>query len=355
MSQYLQRLNIASVEEVGVDTNMPHYLKRVDVVEVVDKDGNPWEPVPGPDPWDELVVVDKSKSNDGTSANIGDTISFTTATYTGGDADSTIYRYRFQTRASADDGWTNGAWTSYDNTAVTVTHTVADPGQMKFQSQARDPSTDPITQANSFSPTVNVPAPPLVVGTPVASGLPFVGETVTCSQPTVSGGVAPYTYVYIWKVVQAPAEGAWSTGSTVVVPRGVVGNTGFCEVTVEDAAGTTEIVSSNPLGPVEYREFGDISLTVNDLAYDTTLAPALTILMNDPLPAVVSITGDATPTYSWEARNNYPLLVGQQSASTVLTFPQEGAATVTCTIRDPNTEEINTSVVINFFVVDAFD
>ena len=77
--------------------------------------------------------------------------------------------------------------------------------------------------------------------------------------------------------------------------------------------------------------------------------------MNDPLPAVVSITGDATPTYSWEARNNYPLMVGSQAASTVLTFPQEGSATVTCTIRDPNTEEINTSVVINFFVVDAFD
>ena len=47
MSQYLQRLNIASVEEVGVETTMPHYTQHVNVVEVVDSDGNPWEPVPG--------------------------------------------------------------------------------------------------------------------------------------------------------------------------------------------------------------------------------------------------------------------------------------------------------------------
>ena len=33
--------------------------------------------------------------------------------------------------------------------------------------------------------------------------------------------------------------------------------------------------------------FGDISVTVNDIAYDYNTAPALTILMNDPLPAVV--------------------------------------------------------------------
>ena len=48
-------------------------------------------------------------------------------------------------------------------------------------------------------------------------------------------------------------------------------------------------------------------------------------------------------------------MVGSQTASTVLTFPTAGSAVVTCTLRDPNTEEINTSVIINFFVVDAFD
>ena len=49
MSAYLKRLQIDSVEEVGVDTKCATaYLKRVEIVEVVDSDGNPWEPVPGP-------------------------------------------------------------------------------------------------------------------------------------------------------------------------------------------------------------------------------------------------------------------------------------------------------------------
>ena len=261
MSQYLQRLNIASVEEVGVETNMPHYTQHVDVVEVVDSDGNPWEPVPGPDPWDDLVVATKATNNDGNNANIGDTIAFTTAIYTGGNPDTTTYRHRMQTRDSADDSWVNGSWTNYDNTAITIVYNVTSPGQVRFQCQARDTSVDPVAQVNSFGGVVSVP----------------------------------------------------------------------------------------------YAEFGNVSVTVNDIAYNTATAPALTILMNDPLPVVVSITGNATPTYTWEARNDYPLMVGSQTASTVLTFPTAGSAVVTCTLRDPNTEEINTSVIINFFVVDAFD
>ena len=113
MSAYLKRLQIDSVEE---SVEYPSaYLKRVEIVEVVDQDGNPWEPVPGPDPWDELVVATKATNNDGNNANIGDTIAFTTATYTGGNPDTTTYRHRMQTRASADDSWINGSWTNYDN------------------------------------------------------------------------------------------------------------------------------------------------------------------------------------------------------------------------------------------------
>ena len=53
--------------------------------------------------------------------------------------------------------------------------------------------------------------------------------------------------------------------------------------------------------------------------------------MNDPMPVVVSITGNAQPTYTWSARNDYPLMVGSQASSTVLTFPEAGPVTVTCT------------------------
>ena len=255
---YIKKVQISGV---ATEDLVGTYLKRVQIVEVMDSQGNPWEPVPGPDPWDELVVQDKATNNDGNNANIGDTIAFTTATYVGGNPETTTYRHRFQTRANADASWINGAWTNYDNTAITIVYNVTSPGQVRFQCQARDTSVDPVAQENSFGGVVNVP----------------------------------------------------------------------------------------------FSEFGDITVTVNDIEYNHTTAPALTILMNDPMPVIVAHTGNATPTYTWSARSDYPLMVGSQTASTVLTFPQEGGANVTCTLRDPNTEEINTSVVINFFVVDAFD
>ena len=52
MSAYLKRLDVTNFEEA---TSSGMFVKYVDIVEVVDQDGNPWEPVPGPDPWDELV------------------------------------------------------------------------------------------------------------------------------------------------------------------------------------------------------------------------------------------------------------------------------------------------------------
>ena len=255
---YIKKLYIADVDTSG---GIGNYLKRVEVVEVLDSEGNPWEPVPGPDPWDALVVENKATNNNGTNANIGDTAAFTTATYIGGNPETTTYRHRFQTRANANDGWINGSWTNYDNTAITIVYNVNSPGQFRFQCQARDTSVDPVAQVNSFGGVVTTP----------------------------------------------------------------------------------------------YAEFGDLTVTVNDIDYDYTVAPALTILMNDPMPVSITHNGNAVPTYLWEARGVYPLMVGSQAASTVLTFPEAGSVTVTCTLRDTNTEEVSTSVIINFFVVDAFD
>ena len=49
---YLKILEIADVDE---DSVAGAFTRRVNVVEVLDSEGNPWEPAPGPDPWDELV------------------------------------------------------------------------------------------------------------------------------------------------------------------------------------------------------------------------------------------------------------------------------------------------------------
>ena len=260
MSAYLKRLDVTNIEE-GTSSGM--YVKYVDIVEVVDQDGNPWEPVPGPDPWDELVKDVPAKITTAAPLPVGTTINGTTGTFTGGDPENTVYRYRWRTRPVGGN-WQNEAWvTGWSNEALPVTYDLAADKynyQIQLQSQARDESQDPVLQVLNNSGTKNT----------------------------------------------------------------------------------------------EKSTIGNISVTVNDIAYDTEVAPALTILVNDPMPVVVTISGNASPSYTWSARNDYPLMIGSQTASTVLTFPQEGPATVTCTIADPASEEGTTSVIINFFVVDAF-
>ena len=113
MSAYLKRLLIDSVEEVG-EIQLPLHIKRVEIVEVVDSDGNPWEPVPGPDPFDELVVVQETTWSESNVYAVGETISGTSATFTGGTGNET-YRSRVQYKSATDSDWTNTAWTDHLN------------------------------------------------------------------------------------------------------------------------------------------------------------------------------------------------------------------------------------------------
>ena len=97
MSDYLQRIYITEIEEVE-SSKHGAYAKYVDIVEMVDSDGQPWEPEPGPDPWDELVKNVAAKITTSTPLPVGTTINGTTGTFTGGDPDNTVYRYRWRTR-----------------------------------------------------------------------------------------------------------------------------------------------------------------------------------------------------------------------------------------------------------------
>jgi hypothetical protein len=260
---YLQRLEIKGVEESDTPTTVNNYVTITEIVEVVDQDGNPWEPVPGPDPWDELAIAENGGANlVGTNVyEIGQVVTGKTAVFIGGNPETTTYRSRWQSRVNSQESWVNSNWLNTTNEKTDHDYTILNPGQIRFQSQGRDTSVDPVLQVNSFTSVKDIP----------------------------------------------------------------------------------------------YNEFGDVSVTVNGIAYDYNTAAALTILINDPIPVVVSHTGTATPTYSWTARGDYPLVVGSQAATTDLTFPTSGAATVTCTLRDNNTQEVSTSIIINFFAVDALD
>ena len=224
--------------------------------------GKDYVPPAPPEPeYEALAVNQKAVNNQGNVYEVGQTVAFTTATYTGG-SDSNVYRWRFQTRENGSDSWVNGSWTMYGNTQMTIVNTLTKAEQLRFQCQARDASQDPVPQVNSFGPTCNIAAPP------------------------------------------------------------------------------------DPLST----EIGNTSIHVNDIFVPEA---GLTLLMNDPVPAEVFFDGDADPTYLWEGRNEYPLMVGSQTKSTILTFPQEGVVTITCTLRDNTATDSPSTAAGTFYIVDA--
>jgi hypothetical protein len=251
MSQYLKRLNIAGVEEVDA-TNNTQYLKRVEIVEVVDSDGNPWEPVPGPDPWDDLVVASDTYWSNLNDYSPGSEIFAHPAIFIGGDPDNTTYRYRWQYKPEGSGSWVNSSWTNYDNGVLEVSFFIpntAAGGQVRLMSQARDTSDSENTiQVNSFAPAEDVAYMPLVVSATTVSGLPYTGQTVTCAQPAVTGGKTPYTYNYMWLDQEASALSPFNTTTLGEYDVGKVVN---CYVTVTSDDGQSgNTTTTNGVGPV---------------------------------------------------------------------------------------------------------
>ena len=260
MSAYLKRLDITNIEE-GTSSGM--YVKYVDIVEVVDQDGNPWEPVPGPDPWDELVVAQKATWSESNVYAVGEDISGTSATFVGG-TDQTIYRSRVQHKSATDSSWNNSPWTPHGNTPQVIHFVIPEGeenGQVRFQTQARDNGVDPAEQVNSFASVKNL------------------------------------------------ADIDWDP----------------------------------------------IAVTVNDIEYDTDVAPALTVLINDPLPIVVTHnTNIDNATYQWSSREGSPMFGTPTDKNTVITLPAPGYYITTLTMASPKSDEIK-SIIVQFYAVDAFD
>ena len=369
MSDYLQRIYIDEIEEVE-SNKQGAYAKYVDIVEIVDSTGEPWEPVPGPDPWDELTKA-QAPMVVGNNFEPGTQITGQTGTFTGGNPDTTIYRWRWRWRPIGGN-WTNGTWTNSTNEVIPVTYDIPANHwgyQIQLQSQARDETQDPVLQViNNSTTKVTVYQDLAVVQRTSTSGNVLVGSTLTGTLATYEGGDPPIVEEYQWQR-SLTGDGNWQgitnwTSTNTQQSTTKTYDTRSADILqyvrfagrAEDDKGNIAYGSGNAIGPIEdHKIFGDISVKINDIDYDHQTGAPLTILMNDPITVVVSITGNAQPTYTWEARNDYPLMVGQQAASTVLTFPEAGGPTVTCTLYDNTTVEKTTSIAMNFYVVDAFD
>ena len=141
----------------------------------------------------------------GNQYQVGYTIKAKNATFTGGNPDNTIYRYRWQTRANSSSSWVSQSWTSYDNTNLEVSYALTAGGQVRLNSQARD-TTDAnnVIQVNSFSQMKDVTT---TIGTlsitPSSVGSCSVDDEILF-QVVVTGGTS-VNPTYEWQVESGTA------------------------------------------------------------------------------------------------------------------------------------------------------
>ena len=150
MSAYLKRLQIDSVEEFEEDPSA--YLKRVDIVEVVDENDNIWQ-------FDPLKIAENGGSNwiGGNVYEVGETVTAKTAIYTGGK-EPVEYRYIFAMRDDAQSPWVaiDGGFKPTTNAKNSVSVVLQRAGQVALQSDAVDSSFPPIKVDSDTGPrTVN--------------------------------------------------------------------------------------------------------------------------------------------------------------------------------------------------------
>ncbi len=98
---------------------------------------------------------------------------------------------------------------------------------------------------------------------------------------------------------------------------------------------------------------GPVTVTVNGIDYNYQEGAALTVLLSDPIPVVVTAAGNASPTYNWSARGNNATFSDANAASTVVTCVSENLVTITCTLIDNNSLEDVVQLLINFYAVRA--
>ena len=171
---------------------------------------------------------------------VGETITGTKAVYTGGVPPVEV-QSQFQKSPNGTSSWSGvDAWGSDD----AGTHYIG-PDDVGFYfrvaGRAVDSSEDSISKAEtlmSFSEklgpvTEAVSYEKLIVSAPVVTAEPIVGYTLSCSEPTITGGSGEVQVAYYWQ--DANNNRVLYMGSTQQVKEVDIGRDIQCQVVVTDA------------------------------------------------------------------------------------------------------------------------
>ena len=187
---------------------------------------------------------------------------------------------------------------------------------------------------------------------PTLTGLAVVGETLTATAGTFSGGEGTLKVTTTIKKSDT-GSGGWSNATSNLTYELQAGDDSkffraTCKAT-DDAGQSMNSDYSAVVGPVVTpTEIKSVTITADGVLIE--YGQPIHCRIDTPVAMEAAITGDANPSYKWEARSNYPMTVEQQAAITTLTFAQEGTATVTLTVTDSTATDSPITYAMNFYV-----
>jgi|TARA_R100000084_G_scaffold77842_1_gene35471 hypothetical protein len=237
-----------------------------------------------------------------------------------------------------------------------LTYTLKESDDGKFF-RATSRATDEADQAiNSNSAVVGPATSPLEVGDPVATGEPYVGYTLSCSEPTITGGSGDVQIDYFW-VDESNAmvwENTYMSNTCKVIDYDL-GKTMKCLVTVTDkVTGENTTVASNQLGPINRPTLADFDTWVDSELHDDPDTD-VGVAINGSVVLEVRMQPVSNPpldvTYQWSIRNGTGRLSGDENATGIIYLAPDAApagAQVQCKVesRDANDNAFAADVTI---------
>lgn len=232
-----------------------------------------------------------------------------------------------------------GGW-SWFKQALTYELTADDDGKyFRGYSLCMEEGLDSVNGASTAVGPVTTPIvyDELVVGGASVTGDPIVGYTLTCAEPTISGGSGDVQITYYWQDANNKRV-LYMSGNTQKVQAVDVGRTLCCQVVVIDRVTSEQkTVVSNSIGPINRPALPEFDVWVNgelheDPSADVGVEPGGQVVLEvRPEPQEHQPLDIA---YQWKVRTGTGRLSGDEnSRGIVYIAPEEppAGALVNCT------------------------
>ena len=296
---YLKHVAIVGVQNFTTPAPVGGYTREVEIVDFINPDGTPWNPVP---PLTDPLECTTKTTTYG-DAVVGKTLNGTLAVYSGGKPPVQVL-YQWQ---RSDDG---NAWSGITNWAeiptTTYTTVAADKNKyVRFASKATDDND--LTAYGSGNNVGPITAPPLIVSDPtiLTNGLfsnppeVYAFETISMHSAVFAGGYGAITTKY--RLQEQPGGvGDWVdlTGWQSGIPTYDVSQSSPTDKLRFGTQGKDELgtqkTSNSPATTV------GVATTIGVLSIappQEQAAPGSTVIFD----AIIS--GDASPLYTWNIRS----------------------------------------------------